>query len=141
MADCEAVCDLDAIRMSATRLPIVDPMLCTACGDCVDVCPKDLFVLMPLEQHLIVQCKSELEGEEALQFCGVACNGCGKCALDAAEGLIELVHGLAVIDDTKHGLETHDATKRCPTDAIVWLEHAQFEEHIEASPASAERFP
>ena len=48
------------------------------------------------------------------------CNGCGKCALDAAEGLIGIVDGLAVIDYTKHGLEAPDATKRCPTGAIAW---------------------
>ncbi|MFQ5515747.1 MAG: Fe-S cluster protein, partial [Myxococcota bacterium] len=108
----------------------------TACGDCVDACPKDLFVLMPLEQHLIVQCRSELEGEEAEALCAVACNGCGKCALDAAEGLIDIVGGLAVIDTTKSGLEAPDATKRCPTNAIVWVESAQRfaqpEEHTEA---------
>ena len=25
------------------RLPEVDIDLCTACGDCVDICPRDLF--------------------------------------------------------------------------------------------------
>jgi len=84
LADCEESCDLDAIEMSVTQLPLVDPARCTACGDCVDACPKDLFVLMPLEQNLIVQCKSEIEGEAAEVLCQVACNGCGKCALDAA---------------------------------------------------------
>jgi len=130
LADCETACDFDAIQMSATRLPIVDPIGCTACGDCVDACPKDLFVIMPLEHHLIVQCKSELEGNEAVGLCSVACDGCGKCALDAAEGLIDIVHGLAVIDYTKHRLAEPDATKRCPTGAIDWVENAQLEGHI-----------
>ena len=125
MADCERVCDLDAIHMTATQLPIVDPERCTACEDCVDACPRDLFVIMPLEQHLIVQCMSELEGEEAEGLCQVACNACGKCALDAAEGLIDMVDGLAVIDYTKHALEAPDATKRCPTGAIAWVEGMQ----------------
>ena len=135
LADCELSCDFDAIHMNAAQLPIVDPVSCTACGDCVDACPKDLFVVMPLEQHLIVQCRSELEGDEAEALCRVACNGCGKCALDAAEGLIDIVNGLAVIDYTKHELEAPSATKRCPTGAIVWIENAQFEEHSEASAA------
>jgi electron transport complex protein RnfB len=125
LADCELSCDFDAIRMSPSLLPLVDPVGCTACGDCVDACPKDLFVIMPLEQHLIVQCRSELEGDEAESLCRVACNGCGKCALDAAEGLIDMVAGLAVIDYTKHDLEAPGATKRCPTGAIAWVEDAQ----------------
>jgi len=125
LADCEAACDFDAIQMSPTRLPLVDPERCTACGDCVDACPKDLFVLMPSDQHLLVQCKSELEGEEAEALCPVACNGCGKCALDAADGLIDIVNGLAVVDQTRIELAAPDATGRCPTGAIVWVEGAQ----------------
>ena len=129
LADCEVVCDFDAIQMNGVQIPVVDPELCTACGDCVDACPKDLFVIMPLEQHLIVQCRSELEGDEAESLCRVACNGCGKCALDAAEGLIDMVAGLAVIDYTKHDLEAPGATKRCPTGAIAWVDDVQRFEH------------
>jgi Na+-translocating ferredoxin:NAD+ oxidoreductase RNF subunit RnfB len=125
LADCELSCDFDAIQMNAAQLPIVDPVSCTACGDCVDACPKDLFVIMPLEQHLIVQCRSELESESAEALCRVACNGCGKCVLDAAEDLIHMVDGLAVIDGALRGLEAPDAAKRCPTGAIVWVEGAQ----------------
>ncbi|MBJ20110.1 MAG: RnfABCDGE type electron transport complex subunit B [bacterium] len=131
LADCEQACDLDAIHMNSVQLPIVIPDRCTACGDCVDACPKDLFVIMPLEHQLIVQCRSELEGEEAEGLCEVACNGCGKCALDAPEGLIDIVGDLAVIDYTQHGCEATGATKRCPTGAIVWLESAPLENHIE----------
>lgn len=125
LGDCETACDLDAIRMDAGRLPWVAPDSCTACGDCVDACPKDLFVIMPLEHHLLVQCKSELEGEEADGLCAVACNGCGKCALDAEPGLIDMVNGLAVIDYTQHELARPEVTCRCPTSAIVWVDHAQ----------------
>jgi Na+-translocating ferredoxin:NAD+ oxidoreductase RNF subunit RnfB len=130
LADCEAACDLDAIRMLPGGLPLVTPERCTACGDCVDACPKDLFVIMPLEHHLLVQCKSELEGDEAEALCKVACNGCGKCALDAGEGLIDMVNGLAVIDYTRHELARAEATARCPTGAIVWVDHAQLEERV-----------
>jgi electron transport complex protein RnfB len=130
LADCEDACDLDAIRMGPGRLPLVAPEMCTACGDCVDACPKDLFVIMPLEHHLIVQCRSELEGDEAEGLCQVACNGCGKCALDAEEGLIDMVSGLAVIDYTRHDLARLDATARCPTGAIAWVEYAQLEQPV-----------
>ena len=126
LADCEVVCDYDAIYMNLDGLPVVIPELCTACGDCVDACPRDLFVMMPLEQKLIVQCKSLLLGEEAEELCAVACNGCGLCVVDAAPGLIEMVDGLAVIDYSRNELADPKATERCPTGAIVWLEGQQF---------------
>ena len=43
--DCEVVCDFDAITMDEHGLPVVDVDKCTACGDCVEACPKDLFSL------------------------------------------------------------------------------------------------
>ncbi len=137
LADCEVACDFDAIYMNDTDLPVVIPERCTACGDCVEACPKDLFTLMPIEQKLIVQCKNLLEGDEAEAVCQVACTGCGKCALDAAPGLIAMVNGLAVIDYSKNDLATPAATVRCPTGAIVWVEGAQ----TFARTASAERVP
>jgi len=127
LADCRDVCDFDAIFMNAQELPVVIPELCTACGDCVDACPKDLFTIMPLEQKLLVQCKNLLDGPRADAVCAVACNGCGKCALDAAPGVISIVDGLAVIDYSKNDLASPDAIARCPTGAIVWVEGAQFQ--------------
>ncbi len=125
--DCRDVCDLDAIYMNSYDIPVVIPERCTACGDCVEACPKDLFTIMPLDHKLLVQCKSLLEGEEAEALCSVACNACGRCAVDAASGVVEMVNGLAVVDYTKNDLAGPEAIARCPTGAIVWLEGAQFQ--------------
>jgi len=131
LADCERVCDFDAIYMDEYNIPVVIAEKCTACNDCVETCPKDLFVLMPVEQRLLVQCKSALEGDEIEALCQVACNACGRCAMDAAPGLIEMKNGLAVVDYDKNELASADAVKRCPTGAIVWLEGAQqFEKRV-----------
>ncbi|HUG40644.1 MAG TPA: (Fe-S)-binding protein [Longimicrobiales bacterium] len=125
-ADCAVVCDFDAIVMNRHGLPVVDPERCTACGDCVDACPLGLFTLMPLDHHLVVQCRSLLEGDAATDLCAVACNACGRCVADAPPGLIAMQRGLAVIDYAKIELENPKATERCPTAAIVWIEGAQF---------------
>ena len=126
LADCEIVCLLDAIHMNDDELPVVDPEKCTACNDCVETCPKDLFVLMPAEQKLIVQCRNLVHGDPAVEMCSVACNACSRCVADAAPGLIEMVDNLAVIDYEKNALADPKATARCPTDAIVWVEGQQF---------------
>jgi electron transport complex protein RnfB len=126
LADCERSCDYDAIYMNHYGLPVVIPDRCTACGDCVEACPRDLFEIMPVTHKLIVQCKSLLEGDEAEEICKVACTGCGLCAIDAAPGLIEIKNGLAVIDYSKNELADLKAIERCPTNAIVWVEGQQF---------------
>lgn len=128
--DCAVACGFDAIRMDENELPIVDPLKCTACGDCVDACPKGLFTIMPTEQKLIVQCRSALEGDEILAMCRAACTACGKCVLDAAPGLIAIRNGLAVIDYDRNALARPDATRRCPTNAIAWVEGAQWFNHV-----------
>ncbi len=131
-ADCAVACDFDAILMSDTGLPVVDVEKCTACGDCVDACPLDLFTILPLDAHLLVQCRSLLEGEAATDVCSVACNACGRCAADAP-GLITMRRGLAVIDYDRIELQSRKAIGRCPTGAIAWVEGAQFTMQLPAS--------
>ena len=124
--DCRVACDFGAITMLPNGLPQVDVALCTACGDCVDACPKGLFQIMPLDQRLLVQCRSLIEGDAALEACKVACTTCGKCVVDAAPGVVSIASGVAVVDYEKNALADPSATRRCPTGAIVWLEGAQF---------------
>jgi RnfABCDGE-type electron transport complex B subunit len=125
-ADCAVSCTFDAISMNANGLPVVDVDLCTACNDCVEACPLGLFTLLPLADHLVVQCRSLLEGEAATRVCAVACNACGRCVVDAAPGLIHLERGLAVIDYGRIETQNLAAVARCPTGAIAWLEGGQF---------------
>lgn len=125
LADCAVVCDFDAIHMTPHGLPLVEPDKCTACNECVVACPLDLFVLMPLDHHLIVQCKNLMDGEAATDVCSVACNACARCVADAEPDLIHMHQGLAVVDYDEIEHANIDATLRCPTDAIVWVEGAQ----------------
>ncbi|MCU7836857.1 MAG: RnfABCDGE type electron transport complex subunit B [gamma proteobacterium symbiont of Taylorina sp.] len=135
LADCEVACSFDVIHMNDNGLPVVDSANCTACSDCVDICPKDLFELKPAAEKLYVQCNIPLEGESVTALCSAGCDGCAKCVADAPEGLMHMENELPIVDYSS-GLFTTDRTtkkavERCPTQAIQWLETDQFLEHPE----------
>jgi electron transport complex protein RnfB len=137
LGDCDVACDFDAIKMNSNGLPVVDIDKCTACGDCVEACPKDLFELLPLSRKLYVQCNNPLAGESVTVLCSVGCDGCAKCAADATPGLIEMKNELPLIHYELGLPVTPKATVRCPTSAIQWLEGGQFNE--EESPSESQK--
>ncbi|HEU4563761.1 MAG TPA: (Fe-S)-binding protein [Gemmatimonadaceae bacterium] len=126
LGDCVRSCTFGAMLLSADGLPLVDIEKCTACGDCVKACPKELLSIAPLDQRLLVQCRNLIAGDEVLEACKVACTTCGKCVLDAAPGLISIASGVAVVDYRLNELADPAAIARCPSGAIVWLRGAQF---------------
>ncbi len=142
LGDCDRACSFDAIAMNSEGLPVVDVEKCTACGDCVDACPLNLFSIQQLSHTVVVQCSSPLSGDEAKAACAVACDACGRCASDAAEGAIEMSNGLPVIKEPDRVTEA--CTYRCPTGAIQSVEGEQFEqlrtpERRQAEPEYASR--
>lgn len=129
LGDCVRACTFDALHMNTNGLPKVAIDKCTACGDCVDICPKDLFEALPVSQPLLIQCSVPLSGEEARALCKVACDGCERCSRDARPGLIQMANNLPVIDYKDYnGPECPEATFRCPTGAIQWVAADQFED-------------
>jgi Na+-translocating ferredoxin:NAD+ oxidoreductase RNF subunit RnfB len=124
--DCQVVCAFGAIELDLHGLPQVDTDKCTACGDCVEVCPKMLFSIQPLSHKLWVACRNHADGETAEAACEVACTACGRCVADAPAGLMQLTQNLAAIDYSANEKASRDAIERCPTGAIVWFEKPNF---------------
>ena len=122
LGDCERVCEFHAIDMDVNGLPVVTESKCTACGDCVDICPKSLFSLHVVSHRLWVSCKNQLNGDLAEAECEVACTACGRCAADAPAALISIVSNLAVVDYSRNSQATQTPIQRCPTGAIVWID-------------------
>ncbi|GET24116.1 Fe-S cluster domain-containing protein [Prolixibacter sp. NT017] len=120
--DCVDVCDFDALHMNPeTGLPEVDDEKCTACGACVDACPKDLFELrkkMPKDRKIYVACRNEDKGAAAKKACDVACIGCSKCFKECPFDAITMENNLAFIDSDKCKLCRKCVTV-CPTGSII----------------------
>jgi electron transport complex protein RnfB len=121
LADCEVSCNFDAIRMNKFSLPVVDSERCTACGDCVEACPKDLFSLQPVSRRLWVACRNLDDMDEVEAHCDVACTACARCASDSPAGLIDIRDNLAIVNYEMNGMASPLAIERCPTGAIVWF--------------------
>lgn len=116
--DCVQACPFDAIYMGKDGLPVVREDRCTACGKCVDACPRNLFELHPIDQNVIVFCRSQDRGPVARKVCKNACIACGICVRACPEAIV-LENNLAVITDYKKiEPEKIPGIEKCPTDAI-----------------------
>lgn len=120
--DCERVCAFGALHMDAnTGLPVVDENLCTACGACVEACPRNIIELRNKgvkNRRVYVRCVNHDKGVVAKQACSVACVGCGKCARTCSFDAIVVENNLAYINDDACRLCTK-CVDACPTGAIV----------------------
>lgn len=118
--DCQDVCQFNAIHLNNNHLPVVEESNCTACNDCVEICPKDLFSLHPVSHRLWVACNNQDSGDDLIYDCEVACTACGRCAHDAQDDLITMKNNLPIINYNKNH-NTRIPIERCPTGAIIWI--------------------
>lgn len=101
--DCVDACTFGALHMDPTTgLPVVDERRCTACGACVNTCPRGLFELRRQGEdgkRVYVACRNKDKGATARKACTVACISCSKCQQVCPSEAITIAENLAYIHD------------------------------------------
>lgn len=114
---CAKVCIFDAIEIK-DGAAVIDNEKCTACGICVDKCPKGLIAFKPYNCVISIRCNSGDLGKVVKSLCGVGCIGCKICEKVCKFEAIRIESGVAMIDyDNCKGCGV--CVKKCPMGVIV----------------------
>jgi len=124
LGTCVGACPVAAIAMDDQGLPVVDAAACIACGECVRICPRGLFTLIPADCHIYVACSSRDRGKAVRDVCPVGCIACGQCARKDPHEAIEMADGLPVLDYEKAGGDFTVAAEVCPMNCFLAEEGA-----------------
>jgi len=90
--------DESACKQPAGKFaPVIDRNKCEGKGDCLDVCPKEVFVIgvLPESERVSLSLKGKLKGfvhgwKQAFMPAIEACEACGHCVTACPERAITL---------------------------------------------------
>ncbi len=88
LGDCVRACPFGALSIGEGGIAEVDPEVCTGCGICVPVCPKDLFQLYPRVHRIELSCVARDKQSVVRSACMVGCTLCRKCVSKCPAGAI-----------------------------------------------------
>ncbi len=120
--DCVAACNFDAIFMNEkTMLPYVVDEQCTACGACVEACPRDIIELrtkQKKDRKIFVSCVSQEKAATTAKACEVGCINCNACFKVCEYDAITMGNNLAFINSDMCKL-CRKCIAVCPTGSIL----------------------
>jgi len=129
--DCVRACPFDAMVLGENGIPIVIDEKCTGCNICVDVCPKNIIELHPIDRKLFVLCKSQDNAKVSKKVCKVSCNGCKLCTNDT-NGVFFMDGNLAKVNYEILSAQTAPVSVNCPRGTILDLTEKESEPCQEA---------
>ncbi len=97
LGSCVKQCKFDAIHI-IDGVAVVDKDKCTACGMCVNACPKNLIEIIPASVKFEVACSNKQKGQQVMKVCETGCIGCGICVKSCASDAVVLENNLAHIN-------------------------------------------
>ncbi len=115
--DCAVVCPTEAIYLDENKLPHVIEERCIACGKCAEICPENLYQVLPISKYVHVRCMNLDKGGPAKKKCDNPCIACMKCEKVCPFDAIHVKNNLAVIDYDKC-TSCGECVKVCPTKII-----------------------
>lgn len=114
--NCVKACNFGAISI-INGVAFVDKEKCTACGQCVAACPKNLIELIPYKSKVQVACNSKDNGKTVRENCSAGCIGCTLCQKNCPKDAVHIENFLAKVDYEKC-VSCGLCTQKCPTKAI-----------------------
>lgn len=77
--DCVTSCKFGAIDI-VNGVAVIYPDLCTACGSCVNACPKNIIHMIPKKSVQRIRCVNPEKGKAVIDACFTGCTGCTLCS-------------------------------------------------------------
>jgi electron transport complex protein RnfB len=113
---CMEACKFDAIKI-IDGVAVVDKEKCTACGKCIEECPKALIEFVPYKNNVIVGCHNKDFGKAVKGVCKIGCIGCKMCEKNCEFDAIHVVDNLAKVDYDKC-TQCMVCVEKCPVSVI-----------------------
>ena len=116
LGNCVSVCKFGAISIE-NGVAVVDEDKCTACGMCINKCPKHIIKFIPKKNKVWVPCSNNEKGVLTKQYCSVGCIGCKMCEKVCPVQAVTVTDNFASIDYSLC-LNCGECAIKCPKKVI-----------------------